>query len=99
MEDSFGLPVVNGFPSVELGNSKDTTLLLSKTTFIFNFYLNREVKSTETKIVNDADHCLAKRKHSAIVLRRTVSSRETEMEEQRARKSDENAESRRSTHW
>ena len=27
---------------------------------IFNFYLNREVKSTETSSVNDADHCLAK---------------------------------------
>ena len=27
---------------------------------IFNFYLNREVKSTETNHVNDADHCLAK---------------------------------------
>ena len=27
---------------------------------IFNFYLNREVKSTETNNVNDADHCLAK---------------------------------------
>ena len=27
---------------------------------IFNFYWNREVKSTETNNVNDADHCLAK---------------------------------------
>ena len=27
---------------------------------IFNFYLNREVESTETNNVNDADHCLAK---------------------------------------
>ena len=27
---------------------------------IFNFYLNREVKPTETNDVNDADHCLAK---------------------------------------
>ena len=27
---------------------------------IFNFYLNREVKSTETNNVHDADHCLAK---------------------------------------
>ena len=27
---------------------------------IFNFYLNREVKSTETNTVNDADHCPAK---------------------------------------
>ena len=27
---------------------------------IFNFYLNREVKSTETNNVNDADHCPAK---------------------------------------
>ena len=27
---------------------------------IFNFYLNREVKSTETNNVNDADHYLAK---------------------------------------
>ena len=27
---------------------------------IFNFHLNREVKSTETNNVNDADHCLAK---------------------------------------
>ena len=26
----------------------------------FNFYLNREVKPTETNNVNDADHCLAK---------------------------------------
>ena len=25
-----------------------------------NFYLNREVKSTDTTNVNDADHCLAK---------------------------------------
>ena len=28
--------------------------------YIFNFYLNREVKSTETNNVNDADHCLVK---------------------------------------
>ena len=27
---------------------------------IFNFYLNREVKSTETNNVNHADYCLAK---------------------------------------
>ena len=27
---------------------------------IFKVYLNREVKSTETNEVNDADHCLAK---------------------------------------
>ena len=27
---------------------------------IINFYLNREVKPTETNNVNDADHCLAK---------------------------------------
>ena len=27
---------------------------------IFNFYMNREVKSTETNTVNDAEHCLAK---------------------------------------
>ena len=27
---------------------------------LFSFYLNREVKSTETNNVNDADHCLAK---------------------------------------
>ena len=27
---------------------------------IFNFYLSKEVKSTDTNIVNDADHCLAK---------------------------------------
>ena len=27
---------------------------------IFNFYLNREVKSAESNNVNDADHCLAK---------------------------------------
>ena len=27
---------------------------------IFNFYLNRDVKSTETNNVNDADHCPAK---------------------------------------
>ena len=27
---------------------------------IFNFYLSREVKSTETNNVNDADHCLTK---------------------------------------
>ena len=27
---------------------------------IFSFYLNREVKSTETANVNDADHCLSK---------------------------------------
>ena len=27
---------------------------------IFNFHLNREVKSPETNNVNDADHCLAK---------------------------------------
>ena len=27
---------------------------------IFNVYLNREVKSTETNNVNDADHCLTK---------------------------------------
>ena len=26
---------------------------------IFNFYLNREMKSTENNDVNDADHCLA----------------------------------------
>ena len=28
---------------------------------IFNFYLNREVKSTETNNVNDADQCIAKK--------------------------------------
>ena len=28
---------------------------------IFNFYLNREVKSTETNNVNEACHCLAKK--------------------------------------
>ena len=27
---------------------------------IFNFCMNREVKSTETNNVNDTDHCLAK---------------------------------------
>ena len=27
---------------------------------IFNFYLNREVNSTETNNMNDADHCLGK---------------------------------------
>ena len=27
---------------------------------IFNFYLNREMQSTESNNVNDADHCLAK---------------------------------------
>ena len=27
---------------------------------IFDFYLNREVKSTGINIANDADHCLAK---------------------------------------
>ena len=32
---------------------------------IFNFYLNREVKSTETNKVNDADHCLAKNRHQS----------------------------------
>ena len=30
---------------------------------IFNFYLNREMKSTETNNVNDADRCLAKNCH------------------------------------
>ena len=32
---------------------------------IFNFYLNREVKSTETNNVNDADHCLANNCHQS----------------------------------
>ena len=27
---------------------------------IFNFYLNREVKSAETNNVHDAEHCFAK---------------------------------------
>ena len=27
---------------------------------IFNFYLNRELNSTQTNNVNDAEHCLAK---------------------------------------
>ena len=120
MEDSIGLPVMNGFFMVELGSSKDTTktdcsvqkVLCSAAEIackgrqdfylehdgghmilihnkigqgmrvhfekwvnwhgknelisvyleynIFNFYLNREVKLTETNNVNDADHCLAK---------------------------------------
>ena len=48
---------------------------------ICNFYLNREVKSTETNNVNDADHYR----------------RETGTAEQCARKSNENSESRCST--
>ena len=38
---------------------------------IFNFYLNREVKSAETNNVNNAEHCFAK----------IVDSRETSMAE------------------
>ena len=126
MEDSIGLPVVNGFLMVELGNSQDTTktdcsdlwmddslvytkccavlqkarakddkistsdmmvdtidskigkgmnfhfeklvnwhgknepIPVYRENNIFNFYLKREVKSTETNNVNDADHYLAK---------------------------------------
>ena len=108
MEDSIGLPVVNGFLMVELHNSKGTTktdiacngrqdfhfrhdggymipihskigqgmrthceklvnwhgknelIPVYLENNIFNFYLNREVKSTETSSVNDADHCLVK---------------------------------------
>ena len=56
----------------------------------FKFYLNREVKSTETNNVNDVDH---------IILRSTVSSPETEMAEQCVRKSNDNSESRCSTNW
>ena len=40
---------------------------------IFNCHLNREVKSTETNNVNDADRCLAK-KLSAVGKRRWQSS-------------------------
>ena len=67
---------------------------------IFNFYLNREVKSTETNNVNDAAHYLAKncQQPGNGVLRRTVSSRETGQAEQCARKSNENSESRCSTY-
>ena len=56
---------------------------------IFNFYLNREVKSTETNNVTML----------IVVLRKTVSSRETVMAEQCARKSNENSDSKCSTNW
>ena len=56
-EDSFGLPVVNGFLMVELGRTHSSP---SRTTTFFKFYLNREVISTETNKVSEADRCLAK---------------------------------------
>ena len=56
---------------------------------IFKFFLYREVKSTETNNVNDADHYLAKNCQQS----------EPGMAEQCARKSDENSESRCSTNW
>ena len=56
---------------------------------IFNFSLNREVKSTENNNMNDADHYLAKIcQHSG-----------NGMGEQGARKSNDNSESRCSTNW
>ena len=49
---------------------------------IFNFHLNKEVKSTDTNIVNTI-----------------LSSRETSMAEQRARKFNENSERRSGSKW
>ena len=39
---------------------KNELILVYLENNIFNFYLNREVKSRETNNANDADHCLAK---------------------------------------
>ena len=56
-----------------------------------NVHLNREVKSEETHSLNDAEQCVAVGKR--------VNSRETSRAEQCARKSNDNSESRCSTHW
>ena len=41
-------------------HGKNELILVYFENNIFNFYLNREVKSTETNKANDVDHCLAK---------------------------------------
>ena len=41
-------------------NGKNELVLVYLENNIFNFYLNREVKSTENHNMNDADHYLAK---------------------------------------
>ena len=44
----------------KIGRKKNELIPVYLESNIFNFYLNREVKSTENNNVNDADHCLAK---------------------------------------
>ena len=51
------------FENVVNWNGKNELIPVFHENDIFNFYLNREVKSTETNNVNDADHCLAKNCH------------------------------------
>ena len=41
-------------------HGKNDLILVYLENYIFNFYLNREVKSAETNGVNDADHYFAK---------------------------------------
>ena len=48
------------FEKLVIWHGKNELILVLLENNIFNFYLNREVKSTETNNVNDADHCLAK---------------------------------------
>ena len=65
-------------------HGKNELILVYLENNIFNFYLNREVKSTETNNVNDADHYLAKNCQQA----------GTAMAEQCAHKSSETSESK-----
>ena len=48
------------FEKLVNGYGKNDLIPVYLETNIFNFYLNREVKSTETNNVNDAEHCFAK---------------------------------------
>ena len=50
----------NSFLEIELAWKERTLIPVCLENNIFNFYMNREVKSTETNTVNDAEHCLAK---------------------------------------
>ena len=72
-----------------IGQGKNELIPVFFENNIFKFFLHREVKSTETNNVNDADHYLAKNCQQS----------EPGMAEQCARKSDENSESRCSTSW
>ena len=48
------------FDKLVNGHGKNELISVYLEDNIFNFYPSREVKSTETNNVNDADHCLAK---------------------------------------